>query len=406
METPSLFSPPLYMQRHQFVVEFVKSCDPRKVMDLGCADCGLLRKLKFHRHGIEVLVGVDIDCAAIRQRAHALAPLSSDYLQPSPRPLTIELYQGSVTEREPYTRGFDLVTCIELIEHLELWEVERFSDVVFGYMTPCAVVISTPNAEFNPLLPGLKSFRHNDHKFEWTRTEFQTWALGVCRKYGYSVEFTGVGEAPVKLRAFAVGSTALVDLRNRTERVVTRSIQYGMSLTVLLMSSVQLEELYKVVYPSLCDNNIFQSILVSEVLYMAESLKRQWLVDKQGKQTDFTSCVHGLPSDEVRQVGEDEDGVVEGLVVYRHGSWVCVPLQCVWASPRVQALCGDIQHLQQALLDDSRVQLNAERNAIMLPDENEVEEEDEVEKDEYEEGESVLRPMKDSAEEDWETELG
>lgn len=45
---------------------------------------------------------------------HTLAPLISDYLQPSDGPLTIELYQGSVTEREPYTRGFDLVTCVEL----------------------------------------------------------------------------------------------------------------------------------------------------------------------------------------------------------------------------------------------------------------------------------------------------
>ncbi|XP_036438527.1 small RNA 2'-O-methyltransferase [Colossoma macropomum] len=398
MNPPNLFSPPLYLQRYQFVVEFVRSSDPRKVMDLGCADCSLLRKLKFHRHGIEVLVGVDIDCAAIRQRAHALAPLSSDYLRPSPRPLTIELYQGSVTEREPYTRGFDLVTCIELIEHLELWEVERFSDVVFGYMTPCAVIISTPNAEFNPLLPGLKGFRHNDHKFEWSRTEFQTWALGVCRKYGYSVEFTGVGEAPGRDREVGFCSQIGVFRRDADESNAP-------------MSSTRREPtvyrlLYKVVYPSLCDNNIFQRILVSEVLYMAESLKRQWLVDEQGIPTDFTSHTHGLPSEEVRQVGEVEDGVAEGPVVYRHGSWVCVPLQGVWASPRVQALCGDIQQLQQALLDDSRVQLNAERNAVMLPDENEVEEEDEVEKDECEEGESALRPMKDSAEEDWETELG
>ncbi|KAL7887915.1 hypothetical protein AOLI_G00028890 [Acnodon oligacanthus] len=369
METPGLFSPPLHTQRHQFVVEFVESCDPRKVMDLGCADCGLLRKLKFHRHRIEVLVGVDIDRAAVRRRAHALAPLSSDYLQPSPRPLTIELYQGSVTEREPCTRGFDLVTCIELIEHLELWEVERFSDVVFGYMTPCAVIVSTPNAEFNPLLPGLKGFRHNDHKFEWTRTEFQTWALRVCRKYGYSVEFTGVGEAPGPDRG--VGFCSQIGVFRRDADVANAPVNNT------LQEPTVYRLLYKVVYPSLCDNNIFQRILVSEVLYMAESLKRQWLADKQGKQTDFTSRVHGLPPDE-----------------------------CVWASPRVQALCGDIQRLQQALLDDSRVQLNAERSAITLPDENEAEEEDEEEKDECEEGESAPGPMKDGAEEDWETELG
>lgn len=46
--------------------------------------------------------------------SRTLAPLMSDYLQPGDGPLTIELYQGSVTEREPCTRGFDLVTCVEL----------------------------------------------------------------------------------------------------------------------------------------------------------------------------------------------------------------------------------------------------------------------------------------------------
>lgn len=45
---------------------------------------------------------------------YGLAPLSSDYLQPSEDELRIELYQGSVTEKDARLRGFDLVTSIEL----------------------------------------------------------------------------------------------------------------------------------------------------------------------------------------------------------------------------------------------------------------------------------------------------
>jgi len=72
---------------------------------------------------------------------------------------------------------FNLLTSLTAlrIEHLELEKVESFSEVVFGYMAPGAVIVSTPNADFNPLLPGLKGFRDCDHKFEWTRDEFQTW---------------------------------------------------------------------------------------------------------------------------------------------------------------------------------------------------------------------------------------
>lgn len=45
---------------------------------------------------------------------YGLAPLSTDYLQPSEDELRIELYQGSVTEKDARLRGFDLVTGIEL----------------------------------------------------------------------------------------------------------------------------------------------------------------------------------------------------------------------------------------------------------------------------------------------------
>lgn len=113
------------------------------------------------------------------------------------------------------------------IEHLSLPDVGQFCDVVFGYMTPAVAIISTPNVEFNTLLPGLTGFRHYDHKFEWTRAEFQSWyvllfcsiselsiilsvqnwvlllllffsrALEAALEYGYEVEFTGVGPAPL-----------------------------------------------------------------------------------------------------------------------------------------------------------------------------------------------------------------
>lgn len=148
---------------------------------------------------------------------YTLAPLMTEYLQPNSRPLTITLYQGSITEAEPCTKGYDLITCIEVwvcldllhvlklltvsyyscqmvfnliidliidftvfflswsMEHLHLREVERFSEILFEYMEPRSVIISMPNAEFNPLLPGLTGFRHKDHKFEWTRAQFQCW---------------------------------------------------------------------------------------------------------------------------------------------------------------------------------------------------------------------------------------
>lgn len=61
------------------------------------------------------------------------------------------------------------------IEHLEQSELVKFPEVVFGFMAPRIVVISTPNSEFNALLPGKTLFRHPDHKFEWNQAQFQSW---------------------------------------------------------------------------------------------------------------------------------------------------------------------------------------------------------------------------------------
>ena len=37
-------------------------------------------------------------------------------------------------------------------------------------------------------------FRHPDHRFEWTRQEFQDWAQGSgCQAFGYTVRFLPVG---------------------------------------------------------------------------------------------------------------------------------------------------------------------------------------------------------------------
>ncbi|MDX3793407.1 3' terminal RNA ribose 2'-O-methyltransferase Hen1, partial [Streptomyces acidiscabies] len=32
-----------------------------------------------------------------------------------------------------------------------------------------------------------------DHRFEWTREEFRTWAGQVAERHGYDVEFTPIG---------------------------------------------------------------------------------------------------------------------------------------------------------------------------------------------------------------------
>jgi hypothetical protein len=55
--------------------------------------------------------------------------------------------------------------------------------------------MTTPNAEYNVKYRTLQTgkFRHHDHRFEWTRSEFQAWATNVAERFGYTVRFLPIG---------------------------------------------------------------------------------------------------------------------------------------------------------------------------------------------------------------------
>jgi hypothetical protein len=82
--------------------------------------------------------------------------------------------------------------------------------VLFGDARPRIVVVTTPNREYNVLFDGLPAgrFRHRDHRFEWTRAEFEEWAGETAGRFGYGVRFLPVGPedpevgAPTQMAVF------------------------------------------------------------------------------------------------------------------------------------------------------------------------------------------------------------
>src|ERR1019366_5044120 len=91
--------------------------------------------------------------------------------------------------------GLAAVVLMEVIEHAEAGRLAALERSVFGFAAPGAVVVTTPNAEFNVCFPALPAgtMRHRDHRFEWTRAEFRGWAQRVAADFGYQVRFAPVG---------------------------------------------------------------------------------------------------------------------------------------------------------------------------------------------------------------------
>jgi hypothetical protein len=66
---------------------------------------------------------------------------------------------------------------------------------LFEFARPKTVVLTTPNRDYNVMWESLPAgeFRHADHRFEWTRTEFQGWARRIADQHGYTVRFLPIG---------------------------------------------------------------------------------------------------------------------------------------------------------------------------------------------------------------------
>jgi 3' terminal RNA ribose 2'-O-methyltransferase Hen1 len=182
----------LNRQRLETVLSTLKELGARRVLDLGCGEGRLLRLLIDDR-SFEEIVGVDVSQRVLQIAARRL---QLDRL-PLNRQGRITLFQSSLIYRDRRLAGYDAAALIEVIEHLDPFRLEAFERVVFEQAKPGAVVVTTPNAEYNVLFETLPAveFRHADHRFEWRRDQFAGWAEAVAARHGYSVSFDGIGPA-------------------------------------------------------------------------------------------------------------------------------------------------------------------------------------------------------------------
>lgn len=197
----------LHEDRLQTAMEQVRGMTPpaQKALDLGCGE-GRLLKLLLAERSLTDILGIDVSSFVLERAAQRL---HLDTMPPRQRE-RIRLLQGSVVYRDDRFHGFDVALLIEVIEHLDPPRLTAMEGVVFGHARPRRVVITTPNAEYNrkwPTLPAGK-FRHNDHRFEWTREEFYAWSERVGQEKGYTVFRQGIGPedpalgAPTQMAVF------------------------------------------------------------------------------------------------------------------------------------------------------------------------------------------------------------
>jgi 3' terminal RNA ribose 2'-O-methyltransferase Hen1 len=187
---------PLVRQRITAVLDALRRIGAHRVVDLGCGEGALLRELLAQKEFAEV-VGVDVSA---RELDRAARSLSLDRM-PDRQRARITLLQSSAVYRDRRLAGYDAVVLMEVVEHLDPERLPALERCVFEFARPTAVLVTTPNAEYNVRYPNLApgGMRHPDHRFEWSRAEFGRWTDDVSTRYGYDVERLPVGEVDAEV---------------------------------------------------------------------------------------------------------------------------------------------------------------------------------------------------------------
>ena len=187
-------------ERLATTLEVLKQSGAKSVMDLGCGE-GKLLTLLLHERTFERILGLDV---SYRTLERASKRLHLEHLPPKQRE-RITLLHGALTYRDQRLNGYDAAAVIEVIEHLDETRLAAFERVLFEFARPTTIVVTTPNAEYNVKFPTLAAgqFRHKDHRFEWSRQQFQDWAERVAEQHGYTVRFQPVGSADSEVGALS-----------------------------------------------------------------------------------------------------------------------------------------------------------------------------------------------------------
>ena len=186
----------LHDLRLDTVTEVLKTHGCLRVVDLGCGSGKLLKRLLKEKQFTEILgvdVGLaDLDMAAKRLRLDTM---------PDRQRGRIKLMQGALTYRDKRIAGFDAAALVEVIEHIDPDRLPAVERVIFEHARPGLVVVTTPNVEYNAKFETMKpgQRRHPDHRFEWTRAEFEAWATSVAGRFGYTVTFAPLGDVDAML---------------------------------------------------------------------------------------------------------------------------------------------------------------------------------------------------------------
>lgn len=175
--------------RYQAILQEIEQLDQcAKIVDLGAGEGKLSVQLGFLR-GIQEVWAIEPSQVALLRAIDRFdkANKKPGFVKPQAQFGSLYYYDERIIQK-------DVMILCEVIEHIDEDRLPQVFHMIFDQYDPKTLIVTTPNVEYNQVYGLGEQMRHQDHRFEWTRAQFQAWCDQWTQLYPYSYQIKGIGE--------------------------------------------------------------------------------------------------------------------------------------------------------------------------------------------------------------------
>ncbi|WP_307473343.1 methyltransferase domain-containing protein [Cytobacillus purgationiresistens] len=190
---PSKDKVSLNVQRYERIIQIINAAeDKESIVDFGSGEGKLSTKLGFVNGVKEILAVEPSERETLKASKRFNEAASHNQFN---MPQTI---WGSLFYYDERLKHKDVMILCEVIEHIDIDRLKKVMDTILGQYQPKLLIITTPNSEYNERYDLGQHYRHEDHRFELTRTEFTSWCHERSHGYPYLCSISGIGDEDEK----------------------------------------------------------------------------------------------------------------------------------------------------------------------------------------------------------------
>ncbi|WP_338707925.1 3' terminal RNA ribose 2'-O-methyltransferase Hen1 [Paenibacillus amylolyticus] len=162
----------------------------RLIVDMGAGEGKLSARLAYIP-GVEAILAVEPSGQSRLRAMERFAKLEGrSGVVAMPEPII-----GSLFYFDEQMQNQDVMILCEVVEHIEEYRLNGIMDTIMNDYQPEVLLVTTPNKEYNEVYAmEQESFRHHDHRFEWTRAELASRCEEWTQDGNYGYEIKGIGE--------------------------------------------------------------------------------------------------------------------------------------------------------------------------------------------------------------------